>query len=108
MKYLIIDTQYRVYKSSILSGKIRRLAKDGKLSIIDIRHELGINRCDSEEGAKEEWSQVQELPANFEPEPNIFVCDECTKKVEIEWSEMQQTPDYKFELKHGKQLEDMI
>lgn len=52
--YLIIDEQYRIYKKNILSGWIRRRAKDGKLSVINLRTMEGINRSGSVEDQKEE------------------------------------------------------
>ncbi len=66
--YLIIDRQYRVYQKDILSGKIRRIAKDGELSVINLKTMEGINRSESPEGKREEWSKVQELPDGFEIE----------------------------------------
>jgi len=57
--YLIIDEQYRIYKNTILSGRIRNLAKRGELSVVRLSDMKGINTDGS-------WSAIQELPAGFE------------------------------------------
>lgn len=62
--YLFIDEQYRIYKSSILSGKNRRLVMQGKLSCVALTTMQGINIDGT-------FSDIQDMPTDFEP-------DECT------------------------------
>ncbi len=74
--YLIIDEQYRIYKSKILNGRIRGLAKRAKLSIVNLKTMQGINSAqwsnhsiiDDVGNLLPEWSDIQDLPDDFEIE----------------------------------------
>ena len=67
--YLIIDEQYRIYKSKVLSGYVRSQAKNAKLSVVNLNNMTGINSsqwCNTvHEDSLPEWSPVQELPHGF-------------------------------------------
>jgi len=63
MMYLIIDEQYRIYQSGILSGYVRSQAKKGKLSVVNLSNMEGINTDGS-------WSVIQDLPTGFKVESN--------------------------------------
>ncbi len=57
--YLFIDEDYRISKSPILSGRNRALAKQGELSIVNLRTMQGINIDGS-------WSDIQDDPVPLE------------------------------------------
>jgi len=65
MKYLIIDAEYRIYQSAILTGYIRSQARKGNLSIVDLKVMKGLNAACSEEDKKETWSPIQEWLPEF-------------------------------------------
>lgn len=69
--YLIIDAQYRIYKSEILSGYVRSQARNGMLSVVNLKTMKGINYLDygsSPYPDTEEWSDVQEWDPSFNVE----------------------------------------
>lgn len=61
--YIFIDEQYRISKSSILSGHNYSLAKQGKLSVISVPALRGMNIDGT-------WSDIQEEP-EYEPRNSI-------------------------------------
>jgi hypothetical protein len=64
--YLIIDEQYRIFQSPIMSGYVRAQAKAGKLSVVNLLQMKGINLDGS-------WSAIQTLPDDFQiDEPGEF------------------------------------
>lgn len=62
--FLIIDEEYRVYKSPILSGYVRGQVKKSKLSVIDLRTMKGLVPS-SETGDGLAWEDVQDVPLGF-------------------------------------------
>ena len=56
--YLVIDKEYRIYQTQILSGYVRAQAHEGNLSVVNLTTMEGINRDRS-------WSRVQDLTENF-------------------------------------------
>jgi len=42
MRYLIIDREYCVFKTDVISGKTRQALKDGLISIIDVKTMKGM------------------------------------------------------------------
>lgn len=69
--YLIIDEQYRMYKVKVLSGRIRSMAKKARLSVVNLKTMQGINSAQwsnfsISDDALPEWSDIQDLPKNFE------------------------------------------
>ena len=70
--YLIIDKEYRIYKSPVLSGYVRSQVRRGDLSVISLSRLKGMNclKLHSEGGlqgdyGENEWSDIQELPEGF-------------------------------------------
>jgi len=64
--YLIIDEQYRIYKSNILSGYVRQQARKGNLSVVNLTTMQGINIAEKPYNIGPEWSDIQSLPEEFE------------------------------------------
>ena len=71
--YLIIDEDYRLFKSEILSGKVRSMARRGKVSVVNLQNMKGMNclKSLSENGlqgefGENEWSEIQGWGEEFE------------------------------------------
>lgn len=71
--YLIVDREYRIYKSPVLSGYVRSQVRKGNLSVINLNRLKGMNclKLHSDEGlqgdfGENEWSYIQDLPEGFE------------------------------------------
>ena len=56
--YLIIDRDYRISKSEVLSGRLRTDAKRGELSVVNLKTMQGINIDGS-------WSDIQYEPGSL-------------------------------------------
>ena len=56
--YLVIDKEYRIFQSPILSRYVRAQAKDGNLSVVNINNMKGMNLDGS-------WSDIQTMTENF-------------------------------------------
>jgi hypothetical protein len=56
--YLVIDKEYRIYQTPILSGYVRAQAHEGNLSVVNLSTMQGMNLDRS-------WSDVQQLTENF-------------------------------------------
>ena len=75
--YIIIDEEYRVYQSDVLTGRVRSWGRRGKISIIEVSKRVGmqalklkgINRADHQVKFGGEWSEIQRLPSDFDPDP---------------------------------------
>lgn len=68
--YLIIDKEYRIYKSDILSGYVRSQARKGNLSVVNLKTMQGINYqdFDSSPYGSEELSDIQDWDPSFKVE----------------------------------------
>ena len=69
--YIVIDKDYKISQRSVLNGRSRRLARDGKLSVLHVRRRTsdvyselelrGMNLpLSSEEERDGEWSEIQQ------------------------------------------------
>ena len=64
--YLIIYEEYRIYKHEILTGEMRSKARQGELSVVNLKTMKGMNRVTvSDTGSveyfnNEEWSDIQD------------------------------------------------
>lgn len=56
--YLVIDKEYRIYQTPILSGYVRAQAHEGNLSVVNLAAMKGMNLDRS-------WSKIQDLTENF-------------------------------------------
>ena len=56
--YLVIDKEYRIYQTPVLSGYVRAQAHKGNLSVVNLATMEGMNLDRS-------WSKVQDLTENF-------------------------------------------
>lgn len=56
--YLVIDKEYRIYQTPILSGYVRNQAHLGNLSVVNLNNMMGMNQDRS-------WSDIQPLTKNF-------------------------------------------
>ena len=56
--YLVIDKEYRIYQTQILSGYVRAQALKGNLSVVNLASMEGMNLDRS-------WSKIQDLTENF-------------------------------------------
>lgn len=68
MSYLIIDKQYRIFHTNILTGYLHSQCRRGSLSIVNLATMKGLNRACSDIDAKETWSNIQELGSEFKVE----------------------------------------
>ena len=53
--YLIINPDYTLTQSAILTGRLRMLARQGKISLVDCRKMRGLNKATYEGG---DWSDI--------------------------------------------------
>lgn len=60
-KYLVIDEDYNIYKTDVLTGKLRAKGRIGELSIIRISDFKGMNTPEYAEEVGEEWSDINDL-----------------------------------------------
>lgn len=56
--YLVIDREYRIYQTPVLSGYVRSQAHAGNLSVVNLRTMEGMNLDRS-------WSGIQQLTKDF-------------------------------------------
>ena len=66
--YLIIDEDYRISKTNIISGNLRSECRKGNISIVDVKNMKGMNALSSiipcglqSEFGENEWSDIQDL-----------------------------------------------
>lgn len=68
MSYLIIDEQYRIFRTDILTGYLHSQCRQGNLSIVNLKTMKGLNCGCSDIDAQETWSNIQELGSEFKVE----------------------------------------
>lgn len=59
--YLIIDADYRIFQTKVLSGYVRSQARQGNLSVVNLKTMRGINTPQFAKEIGEEWSDIPEF-----------------------------------------------
>jgi hypothetical protein len=59
MKYIVIDNEYCIYKTDVLTGKLRSKCKQGDISIIQVSSLKGMNLDGT-------WSDINEWDGNHD------------------------------------------
>lgn len=69
MRYLIIEKDYTVSQSDVLSGHLRMRARTGDISLIDCKTGMGMNRATYPYSVQGDWSYVNkyERPDSSSP-----------------------------------------
>lgn len=65
MRYLIIDQDYCVFKTDVISGKTRQALKEGLISIIDVEKMQGMDIDGQSFSPIQDWS-IDMLNAELE------------------------------------------
>lgn len=58
--YLIIEKDYSVSKSRVLTGHLRMRARQGDISLIDCKKMMGMNRATFPYSTYGDWSEVND------------------------------------------------
>lgn len=71
--YLIIDAQCRIYRTPTITGYLRSQARQGNLSIVNLRSMTGMNAStiqsvDNGTAYSDDWSDIQEWDSSFRVE----------------------------------------
>lgn len=64
--YLIIDSQYGIYKTKVLSGRIRSMCRRGEVSVVNLATMQGMNASPIfQQEFTGDYSDIPQLPEDF-------------------------------------------